>query len=212
MIKNNLKQLIITSIVILLPIVIGLILWNQLPEQIPTHWDIHGNVDNWSSKPFAVVCIPILMLVLQWVCIFAASKDPKHQNYHPKPLTFALWICPTVSLLLCTMVYGAALGYSIQIEIIMPLFMGVLFIVIGNLLPKCRQTYTMGIRLPWTLASEDNWNKTHRFTGKVWLIGGLAIMATTLWKPFWLMMGVLVIMVVSPVVYSYLYYRNHEEK
>ena len=80
MIKKNLKTLILTSIVTLIPVVIGLLLWNRLPEQIPSHWDINGNIDAWSSKGFAVFAIPALLLVLHWVCVIASAADPKHKN------------------------------------------------------------------------------------------------------------------------------------
>jgi len=100
----------------------------------------------------------------------------------------------------------------VPIEIIMPLLEGVLFIVIGNWLPKCQQTYTMGIKLPWTLASEANWNATHRFGGKVWVIGGIVTMLTAFFGSFWLLMVILAAMVILPTVYSYLYYRNHEKE
>ena len=101
-----------------------------------------------------------------------------------------------------------ALGCEIDVEVIMPLVMGVLFLVIGNLLPKCRQSYTMGIKLPWTLNNEENWNKTHRFGGKVWVAGGIIILATAFIGSFWILMGVLLIMVTVPTLYSYLLYRK----
>ena len=122
------------------------------------------------------------------------------------------WICPAIGLILCCMVYPQAMGYSVPIEVIMPLVMGVLFIIVGNRLPKCQQTYTMGIKLPWTFASEENWNATHRFGGKVWVIGGIATMLTAFLGSFWLMMAILVIMAILPTIYSYLYYRNHEKE
>ena len=94
----------------------------------------------------------------------------------------------------------------------MPLMMGVLFIIVGNWMPKCEQTYTMGIKLPWTLNSKANWNATHRFGGKVWVIGGIATMLTAFLGSFLLMMAILAAMAILPTVYSYLYYRNHEEE
>jgi uncharacterized membrane protein len=121
------------------------------------------------------------------------------------------WICPAIGLVLSFMVYPAALGYSVPIETIMPLLVGALFIVVGNWLPKCQQTYTMGIKLPWTFASEENWNATHRFGGKVWFFGGIATMLTAFLGNFWIMMGILAVMVILPTIYSYLYYRNHEK-
>ncbi len=212
MIKENKKTLILTSIIMLIPMVIGVLLWNRLPEQIPSHWDINGNIDGWSSKPFAVFALPALLLAIHWLCILASSADPKHKNYHPKMLALVLWICPVIGLVMSSLVYAVALGHSLRVEIILPLLVGVMFIIVGNLLPKCRQTYTMGIKLPWTFACEENWNKTHRFAGKVWVIGGILTMATAFLGSFWLLLAVLVVMVAAPTLYSYLHYRRNEKQ
>ena len=211
MIKKNKGLLILTSIVLLVPIAVGLLLWNQLPEQIPSHWDINGNVDGWSSKASAVFAMPALLLAFHWLCVFASTADPKHKNYSPKMLKFVLWICPVIGLVINTLIYTTALGYPLRVEIIMPLLVGLMFLIVGNLLPKCPQTYTMGIKLPWTLANEENWNKTHRFAGKLWVLGGVVTMATAFFGNFWILLGVLVVMVLVPTVYSYLLYRRQKE-
>lgn len=211
MIKQNKKLLILTSLVMLIPIAIGLLLWNKLPEKVPSHWDFGGNVDGWSSKAFTVFFFPGLLLAIHWLCVLASAADPKHKNYHPKMLTLVLWICPMIGLVVCTLVYAAALGYALKVEVIMPLLVGLMFIIVGNLLPKCRQSYTMGIKLPWTLASEENWNKTHRLAGKLWVLGGIVIMASAIIGSFWILLGVLILTVAIPTLYSYLYYRNHEK-
>ena len=212
MIKRNKGTLILTSIVMLIPMIIGLALWNKLPDTIPSHWNIHGEVDGWSSKGFAVFFFPALLLAIHWLCVFASYADPKAKNYHPKMIGLVLWICPVLSLLLNSMVYAAALGYQPNMEIIMPLLVGLMFIIVGNLLPKCRQSYTMGIKLPWTLASEENWNKTHRFGGKVWAVGGVIIMATAFLGSFWLLIGTMVVMVAAPTLYSYSLYRKQQKE
>ena len=84
MIKKNLKVLIITSILTLLPVLAGIILWNQLPEQMPTHWNAVGEVDGWSSKPFAVFGLPLIMVAAQWLCVLATTTDPKRKNHSEK--------------------------------------------------------------------------------------------------------------------------------
>ncbi len=211
MIKRNKGTLILTSIVMLIPMLIGLLLWNRLPEQIPSHWNINGEIDGWSSKAFAVFFFPSLLLAIHWICVFASCADPKSKNYHPKMIALVLWICPVLGLVLNSLIYAAALGYQVNVEIIMPLLVGLMFIIVGNLLPKCRQSYTMGIKLPWTLRNEENWNKTHRFGGKVWAIGGVVIMATAFVGCFWVLIGVMVVMVAAPTIYSYLLYRKQKK-
>ncbi len=211
MLKKNKGTLIITSLVTLIPILVGLLLWNKLPEQIPFHWDINGNVDNWASRTVSVFVMPAVLLAFHWLCTVVSTLDPKSKNYHPSTIKLVLWICPMISLLISVLVYCYALGYDLRIEVIMPLFMGALFVIIGNLTPKMRQSYTMGIKLPWTLNNEENWNKTHRFAGKLWVAGGVITMATAFFGNFWIYIGILALMVIIPTIYSYLYYRKHKE-
>ena len=208
MIKKNKATLIITSLVILIPIMIGLFLWDQLPEKVPSHWGINGEVDAWSSKSVAVFCMPLLMLAMHWLCVLVSTRDTKNKDYHPKVVQLVLWICPVLNLVINTLVYTTAMGYGMQVEVLMPLLMGALFIAIGNLLPKMRQSYTLGIKLPWTLHNEENWNKTHRFGGKLWVAGGIVILATAFIGSFWILIGVLFVMVAVPTIYSYCLYRK----
>ena len=212
MIRKNKAMLIVTSLVMLIPMLIGLLLWNKLPDQIPSHWDINGEVDAWSSKAFAVFFFPALLLGIHWLCVLASSADPKSKNYHPKMLRLVLWICPVSSLVLNSLVYCVALGYELNVEIVMPLLVGLMFIIVGNLLPKCRQSYTMGIKLPWTLHNEENWNKTHRFGGKLWVIGGIITMATAFLGSFWILLSVLIVMVAAPTIYSYCLYHKQKKE
>ena len=211
LIKKYMRILIVSSLVLLIPVIVGLLLWNQLPDPMPFHWNIKGEVDGWASKATAVFGMPALMLAMQWVCLFACTADPKYENYNPKMLKMALWVCPGIGLILCTMVYSAALGREIPIEVIMPIIFGVLFIVMGNWLPKCQQTYTMGIKLPWTLASEENWNATHRFGGKVWFFGGILTILSALIGNLGILLGILILMCLLPTVYSYRYYVKYEK-
>ena len=212
MIKKNKVTLILTTLILLCPMLIGLLLWNQLPDQIPSHWNIHGEIDGWSSKGFAVFGLPAMLLGLHWLCVFASCADPSSKNYHPKMIQLVLWICPVIGLVLSSLVYATALGYHLSVEIIMPLLVGLMFLIVGNLLPKCRQSYTMGIKLPWTLHNEENWNKTHRFGGKVWVIGGIITMATAFVGSSWILLGVLIVMVAAPTLYSYSLYRKQQKQ
>ena len=92
MIKKNLKVLIITSIVILLPVLAGVILWNKLPEQMPSHWNAAGEIDGWSSKWFSVFGMPLMMLAFQWICALGTSADPKKSNHSDKVVQLVLWM------------------------------------------------------------------------------------------------------------------------
>ena len=186
MIKKNLPKLIITSIITLIPIIIGIILWDKMPEQVPVHWNINGEVDGFATKTQAVFIMPLVLVAVHWICVLGTNLDPKKQNISDKVFTLVLWIIPVLSLLCNSFVYATALGHNVNVEVIMPLFMGALFVIIGNYLPKCKQSYTMGIKLPWTLDDEENWNKTHRLAGFLWVVGGVVIMASAITGVFWI--------------------------
>ena len=204
-----------TSVVILVPIIIGLILWNKLPDKIPTHWNAAGEVDGWSSKAFAVFGLPGFLFVVHWVCLLASSADPKKQNIEGKVLHIVFWVCPVISVLGAVLMYGTALGMQFAVEKIIPSLVGITFIIIGNYLPKCKQSYTMGIKLPWTLNDEDNWNRTHRLGGKLWVVCGFVLIVSMLLPSSFMMATFLVIISVAvlvPTVYSYLLYREKQKR
>jgi len=208
MLKKNKTLVILVSIVTLLPILVGILLWNQLPEQMPTHWNAAGEIDDWSSKAFAVFGLPCIMLAGLWACIFASYADPKREAHSNKVYQLVLWIIPALSVVLHTIMYATALGKEVRVEMIMPVFMGLLFAIIGNYMPKCKQNYTIGIKIPWTLNNEENWNKTHRFAGWLWTACGLVIMLTGIFGGFWIFFAIVLLMVLAPVIYSYMLHRR----
>ncbi len=208
MIKKNLKILIFTSIVTLLPILAGLILWDKLPDEIATHFNADGVADGFSSKGFAVFGLPLFLLILHWVCVLATSADPKSKNHSGKMLRITLWICPVCSLLVSSLSYTYSMGITVDISLIMMLVFGVMFIVIGNYLPKCKQNYTIGIKISWTLNDEENWNYTHRISGKIWVAGGIAILLTSVFRQIWLFAVITALMVIIPFICSYVFYKK----
>ena len=212
MLKKNKFLIILTTLICLLPMVAGILLWDRLPEQIPSHWGIDGQIDGWSSKGFAVFFFPALLAGIHLICIFASTLDPKGNNYPHQMMQLVLWICPVLSLVLNSIIYAFALGYDLlNVRMILCILVGIMFIIVGNYLPKCRQSYTMGIKLPWTLDDEGNWNATHRFGGWVWVACGVAMLATAFLGIFWVLLGVMLVAVLAPTIYSYLYYRKHKK-
>ena len=203
------KTLIITSLICLLPMLVGALVYSRLPEQVATHFDLQGNPDGWSSRAFAVFGLPGILLAVNLLIPFALQADPKHKNMSGALVNIVIWTVPVVSLLCSGLTLGRALGYDLRIEMVLPVFMGVLFILIGNYLPKTKQSYTMGIKLPWTLASEENWNRTHRLAGFLWVLGGayFIVMSFIGWNLIAFLIPI-VLMVLAPTVYSYLLYRK----
>lgn len=208
MIKKNWKVLAISSVVLLLPMLAGIILWNQLPEQMPSHWNAVGEIDGWSSKPFTVFGLPLILLCAQWLCILGSLADPKRDAHPRKVLHLVFWIIPVLSVVLHGIVYTVALGKTVRVEMVMPVLVGLMLTIAGNYLPKCKQNYTIGIKIPWTLNSEENWNRTHRFAGRLWTVCGIVIMLTGFFGGFWIFTGVAFLMVLAPVIYSYILHRK----
>ena len=211
MLKRNKGTIVLTTIMTALPVLLGLALWSRLPETIATHFDANGVPNGWSSRAFAVLGLPAFLVAAHLLCAFGTMMDPKRKNIQDKMYKLVLWICPVVSILVCTCVYLYALGVDVDMARIAGLMVGVMFIIVGNYLPKCRQSYTMGIKLPWTLNDEENWNATHRFGGWLWMAGGVIFLLltflnamNTLWT-----LGLILLMVGLPTAYSYLYYRKH---
>ena len=160
-IKINKKLVLYTSLLILLPTLVGCVLWFQLPEKMPTHFNLLGQADGYDHKMFAIFGLPALMLLMHWLILFLMIKDPKSSNISSKIQLLIYWIIPFVSCLSMISTYGASLGYSMMSGILAQIFMGVVMIVIGNYLPKTRRNYIIGIRLPWTLENDEDWSKTH---------------------------------------------------
>lgn len=206
---KNKKFLFWTSVVILLPCVVGLLMWNQLPEKMPTHWGVDGQIDGWSGKGFAIFGIPLLLLVFQWISIFATRLDKQNQSgSNAKVLGIVMCIFPVMSILTSFGMYRAAMGLEFGVDVFIPGLIGLMFLVIGNYLPKCRQNSTLGIKLPWTFASEENWNKTHRLGGKVWTVCGLGMIVNVFVGQVWLMLACIFSAILVPTVYSWLLYRK----
>lgn len=211
MIKEHKKTLIITSLIILLPVLAGLLLWDRLPDVVPTHWGFSGEADGWGSKAFAVFVPPVFMLVTHWLCVCVTASDPRNKKRNKKVKNLVFWTIPFVSLFSSAMLYGTALETKLNVTSITFAMVGFMFLCIGNYLPKTAQNYTIGIKVPWALASEENWNATHRFGGKVYVAGGLALVLLAL-LPTELTIGwmviLLLVMAFVPMIYSWLYYRR----
>ena len=211
MIRANKWKLLISSLVILLPMVFGLLVWEALPQQMTTHWGVDGTADGWGSRAFSVFGLPLIVLLVHWVCVLVTALDPKNRGQNQKVFGLVLWIMPVISLVVNGLVYAVAFDKEFQPYLITNLLLGVSFAVIGNYLPKCKQNHTIGIKVKWTLENEENWNATHRIGGKIWVAGGV-LLAVCVFLPErmipWVTGVAIVGLTVVPVVYSYCYHRK----
>lgn len=206
MLRNNRKTFILTSVIILLPVFAGLILWNKLPDSMATHFSMDNEANGYSNKLLAIIGLPLVFLALHIFSAIVRAKDPRKRNMSNKMYNLVLWIAPCISIFTAAYIYAYNLGFKMDISFFTSMLIGMLLAVAGNYLPKIRQNYTMGIRLPWTLANEENWNKTHRMGGIIWMIAGIVLMIITLISradSLWGMLGVIVISVMIPCIYSF---------
>ena len=211
--KNNTAILVITSIVCLLPIILSIVVYNDLPERIAIHWGTSGNPDTYVPKYVAAFGLPPLLTLISIFSKVMLFNDPKRANTSKMTQLILLWIVPVISLVLVPVTLYIAMGVMIPIPVIVPLIVGIIFILCGNYLPKNRQNYTIGYKTPWTLDNPDNWNKTHRIAGILWIFGGVVLICqafvsfeNTVWAI--LSLVIVVVLVIIPAVYSYILYKK----
>lgn len=170
------KTLIITSVICLSPILLGIALWNKLPELMPIHFDIHNNADNFSSKKFAVFALPCILLFAHLISCILSDINTQKRGKTQKLETITKWIVPVLSLVLQTMTYCYALGKNVDIRRIVLLIVGVIFIVTGNYLPK--YDYVKNIKL-----DSEKARKINRFVGHLTVILGLTFLVSIPFSP-----------------------------
>lgn len=205
--KTN-STLIITTLVCLLPVILALALYDELPAEIAVHFDQTGAPDNYLPKALAVFGLPVFMAAVNLFTHFMLDHDPRRENASATMKLLAKWSIPMLSVVLMPVTLFMAMGARIPITMLVTGLVGVIFVLCGNYLPKCKRNYTVGIKLPWTLDSDENWNRTHRFAGPVWVVGGFLFIATAFFDEFYAGWIIIAGMVALPVIYSYAVYRN----
>ena len=204
----NKKGLIISSAICLLPIAMSAAVYSQLPEQVATHWGANGLPNGYMPRFWAAFALPVLMLGVNLMLWIVLDSDPKRKNTPPVVINLSKWIVPAMSVAVQGFVLYNAVAQPLDPTVAVTLFVGATFAVIGNYLPKCKQNYKVGIKLPWTLHDEENWNKTHRLAGWLWMVGGILVMASAFFRTQWLMTAIMVTIVLVPMGYSWWLYRN----
>ena len=196
----------------------GFSLWAypHLPSEVATHFDIQGDPDSWSSPLVAAALVPGLVLALAFIFLVLPRIDPRRANYATFTPTY--WTIANASLVLLLgvhiLVLGKALGWNINLTRVTSLGVGGLLIVMGNLMPRVRPNWFIGIRTPWTLSSDVVWRKTHRFGGAALLVAGLSFVASALLAATWaryLAIAVTVAAALGSVLYSYIVWKREQD-
>lgn len=203
--KTNKTLLTVTSTVTLFPILWGLIIWSQLPNQISIHFNAAGQANNFQSKVLAVFGLPVFLLLVHLFVIFVIRRDLKNSAMNEKMVRVIYWLTPIVSLSTSYLIYSKALGSTTNPSVFVSVLLGLIFVIMGNYMPKLKVNHTVGIRLPWTLQSEENWHKTHRLAGKLWVLGGLILLleAGLQFALSYVLVLVILTIVLIPILYSY---------
>lgn len=205
-------MLAVTSAVILLPMIVGLVLWNRIPAQVPVHFGIYGEPDGYGPKWIAVILLPMFLMIMQAVILWAFAMEQNKENR--KYMGYVLLIFPLLSVYLNSLIYGSLLGVKMNVNRIGSVIAGCVFIGLGAVLPKLKKNHTVGIRLPWTLRSEENWKKTHAFGGKVTMICGICILINSVLQIggdasfFYSVSGALMALLISTGYYSWSYSKK----
>jgi uncharacterized membrane protein len=194
-------------------LVFAVVVFPSLPARIPSHWNVHGQVDGWMPRWPGAVLMPLVGVGI-WLLLFGLRRiDPRKAHYERFDETYWIFlnVLSVYFALFTVLTLGAALGWPIDMGRAVLLTVAVLFIALGNYLPRIRSNWWMGIRTPWTLESEEVWRKTHRLGGRLFVIGGLvAAVGALLPAPvqMWVAVAGLMLAGFIPVVYSYFAYRS----
>jgi len=207
--KKN-KLLFITTIVCFLPLFLSFVLYEKLPDEIAIHFNGAGVADNYVPKAIAAFGLPFLMAAINIFTHFTMDNDPKKMNASSALKYMGKWTAPILSIILVPVTLFIALGYKVPIVIITQAIVGVIIVACGNYMPKCKQNYTVGIKLPWTLSSEENWNRTHHMAGYLWILGGISIIiGSCISMPsIPLTLVVVSIITIIPFLYSFWLYKK----
>lgn len=193
---------------ILLFALVNLLFYKKMPETLPTHWGFNNKIDGYSSKFTTLITTPLLLILLNIFSCFMLDNDPKNKDKNNFVITIGKATIPLVMLITFVISVFYGLGKEINVMVIISIFVGFLLILIGNYLPKTKRNYTVGIKLPWTLNSDENWNKTHRLAGYFFILGGIFFLFTPFIGNEYLIFLTFMIIGIVPAIYSFYLYKN----
>ena len=213
----NLKRELPLLLIVLIPFVYLMLIWSGLPETVPTHWNLEGEIDNWGSK-WTMVMIPFLLPLLTYIIFTIVPKiDPKNKIQSDsgkyQNLKFAL---TTFMAVLAVFILYSIKEQSLTNPNYIILGLGFLYIILGNYMKTLKANYFIGIRTPWTLENEKVWKTTHILAGKLWFVGGLLVIVSSLltknaFNSIFFLATTLTITII-PIVYSYLQFKKINSK
>ncbi len=203
--------------VLAVTLLVPVFLWDQMPDQVPVHWNINGEVDRYGSKAESLLIIPAISLVLSVLLWVLPAIDPKNKVNTFSNTLRLVHLALVVSFFAMSLVLAAASmkeGFDVTRAILIVVLM--MFLVLGNFFGKLRPNYFVGIRTPWTLENGEVWIKTHRFAGKLWVAGSVLMMIAVLAVSdtkirFWIFISGTIILSFWPMVYSFILFQKSKK-
>ena len=215
-IKPTLKTELPAILIIVVSIILSIFFYYKLPETVVTHWNFAGEPNGWMSRFWASIMLPLMTIGLYIMFLVMPYADPRKERY--ANFTNVYHIFKDVILLFLVLIFLISnlnnLGYNLPINIYVPILVGILFVIMGNYFGKIKQNWFVGIRTPWTLSSNEVWNKTHRMGGKLFMLGGVMIASTGIAPLSWrvpLFVLAMIILVGGTFAYSYWAYYNEKK-
>ncbi|SFK77322.1 SdpI family protein [Rhodanobacter glycinis] len=207
------RTLIVSAIFAVIAVGVAIWLYPHLPARVPIHWDGQGHANGYASRFWGVAIWPLMIIVLAALTVLLPCISPRRFAITPFADVYGglmLAIQGAMLVIGVTAQLGSA-GYPVPISTVVPLVAGVLLVVVGNYMGKLRRNFFVGIKTPWTLASEAVWERTHRLGGWLFVLAGVAMVVDALagGAGWWMLVAVAVACLV-PAAYSYVVYRRLE--
>lgn len=210
--KNMKKQTVFLLILCVLAFLGHMLVYPSFPEMVPTHWGFDGEVNGYSTKS-TTIFLALLPLILTILFPIIPKIDPRGKNYakHEKAYDIFRFVLILFLIAMVGLTDAAILGYPIAINRVIPVCLGIIFVIIGNYMPQIRNNYTLGIKTPWTLENEWVWRKTHLMGGIVFCIMGILFILSGIFPFAWLAVvsvAAVFVGVIWMYLYSYLAYQK----
>ncbi|SMG48239.1 Uncharacterized membrane protein [Marivirga sericea] len=199
--------------IVLLPLAYLAFVWNDLPNRVPMHWNLQGEVNRYGDKTELVLLILLLPVLVYFLLLIVPKIDPKNklQRMGGKYDSIRFLVTTFVSILALFIIYSAN-NESVTNPNYILLGIGLLYFILGNYFKTLKANYFIGIRTPWTLENEEVWKATHKLAGKMWFVGGILVVLSCLifekQMNFIVFMSITIIISLVPVIYSYLKFRK----
>jgi len=207
----------IPPVLIVLAMVASVIAYPHMAERVPTHWNMAGEVDGWSSRLMSAWLMPLMMAVILVILKLVPHIDPRKQNYEKFRGAYDAIVILILAFMLGlhVLMLAAATGRGVPFERIIPASVGAFFIVLGFILPRAHPNWFIGIRTPWTLSSDVSWERTHRLGGTLFMLTGALTLVSALIAPEsspWVLVSGGMVTVISLFIYSFIVWKREQGK